>query len=181
MTNINQMGFLGVMLLTASLAPHGMAQSTLTQFDAPGAATISSPACAPDCGTFAFANNALGVTAGYYTDTNIVPHGLLRTPDGRIASFDAPGAGLGYGLNQGTVAYAINDLGVIAGLFEDASYVFHGFVRDPDGSFTTFDAPGAGTGTNQGTLAFNINPEGTTAGIYIEGGKCDPWLCAVAP
>ena len=47
--------------------------------------------------------------------------------------------------------------------------MFHGFVRDPDGSFTTFDAPGAGTGTNQGTLAWDINPEGATAGIYMDG------------
>jgi len=37
MTNINQAGFLSLTLLTASLALHGMARSTLTQFDAPGA------------------------------------------------------------------------------------------------------------------------------------------------
>lgn len=36
---------------------------------------------------------------GFYTDTNIVPHGFLRKTDGEIVSFDAPGAGLGYGLD----------------------------------------------------------------------------------
>jgi hypothetical protein len=174
MTKINRPIFLSVTLLASCLALPAMAQlhkPTLTEFDGPGAGTVSSPACAPDCGTFGFANNALGVIVGYYTDTHIVPHGFLRTPEGWITSFDAPGAGLGYGLNQGTVAYAINDLGVIAGQFENSNYVFHGFVRHPDGSFTTFDAPGAGTSTNQGTLAFNINLEGATAGIYIDGGN----------
>ena len=159
-------------MLAASLALPAMAQlhkPTLTEFDAPGAGTVSSPACAPNCGTFAFANNDLGLIVGYYTDTNIVPHGFLRTPDGRITSFEAPGAGLGHGLDLGTLAYAINDLGVIAGQFEDSSDVFHGFVRFPNGSFTTFDAPGAGTGASQGTVAWDINPEGATAGIYIDG------------
>src|SRR5208337_4953310 len=59
-------------------------------------------------------------------------------------SFDAPGAGLGHGLDQGTYAFGINNLGVIAGYFQDSSNVFHGFVRYRDGSFTTFYAPGAG-------------------------------------
>src|SRR5271165_7154701 len=139
------------------------------EFDAPGAAKVSSPACAPDCGTLAQVNNDLGVIVGYYTDEYVVPHGFLRNPDGKIISFDAPGAGLGHGLDQGTVPYSINDLGVIAGQYQDSNYVFHGFVRYPDGSFTTFDAPGAGTAAYQGTFAYVINPEGATAGGYIDG------------
>jgi hypothetical protein len=150
-------------------APHTINHPALVQFDAPGAATASSPVCAPQCGTLAYANNDLGAIVGFYTDKNIVPHGFLRTVNGTIVSFDAPGAGLGKGLDQGTVAYSINDLGVIAGQYQDSNYVFHGFVRYLDGSFKTFDAPGAGTGAFQGTLAFNINLEGATAGIYIDG------------
>src|ERR1022692_4609282 len=38
MTSINQTGFLSLTLLTTSLALLGMARSTLTEFDAPGAA-----------------------------------------------------------------------------------------------------------------------------------------------
>ena len=129
------------------------------------------PACAPYCGTIPLANNAEGAVAGFYTDPHVVPHGFLRHRDGTFVSFDAPGAGLGHGKNQGTVAYSINDLGIIAGQFEDSSNVYHGFVRSPDNAFTTFDVPGAGTGANQGTLAFNINLEGTTAGSYIDGGN----------
>src|ERR1022692_423721 len=135
MTNIEQTRFFTLTFLAASLTLPAMAQlhkPTLTEFDAPGAATVSSPACAnAGCGTTAFANNAEGVVVGFYTDTNVVPHAFLRTPNGQYISFDAPGAGLGAGLDQGTVAYSINDLGVIAGQFEDSSYVYHGFVRFP--------------------------------------------------
>ena len=55
-----------------------------------------------------------------YTDPQVVPHALVRTPDGHITPFNAPGDGEGAGLNQGTVAYAINDFGVIAGQFQDS-------------------------------------------------------------
>jgi len=138
-------------------------------FDAPGAATVSSSACAPYCGTMPFANNDLGVIVGFYTDENVVPHGFLRKPDGEIVSFDAPGAGLGYGLDQGTVAFSINNLGVIAGQYQSSDYVFHGFIRYPNGSFTTYDAPGAGTGAYQGTYPCEINLEGETAGVIYDG------------
>ena len=146
-TAIGQPGFLVWALLAASLAIPAMAQSnkpTVVEFDAPGAGTVSSPACANalGCGTVAFANNDLGVIVGFYTDRNIVQHGFLRTPDGKISSFNAPGAGSGSGLSQGTVAYSINDLGVIAGALQDSSYVSHAFVRFPNGSFETFEAPG---------------------------------------
>ena len=48
------------------------------------------------------------------------------------------------------MAYAINDAGVIAGAFQDANSVYHGFLRYPDGVFVTIDAPGAGTGARAG-------------------------------
>ena len=134
-------------------------QSRLIEFDAPVPGQL---------GTYAYANNDEGAVVGFYTDGNVVPHGFLRTPAGKFVSFDAPGAGLGEGLDQGTVAYSINDLGVIAGQFEDPFNNFHAFLRYPDGKFVVFDAPGAGSGTNQGTLAYNVNLEGAAAGIYID-------------
>jgi hypothetical protein len=151
------------------LSVNAQAQGTIITFDAPGAGTVNSPTCAPFCGTVAYANNDLGLIVGSYTDANIVPHGFLREPNGHITSFDAPGAGLGAGLDQGTVAFAISDRGVIVGQYQDSNFVFHGFVRHPDSLFNTFDAPNAGTGANQGTLAWDINPAGTTAGTYIDG------------
>src|SRR5579863_2371691 len=140
-------------LITSALSSAQV--SRLIEFDAPGAGTVSVPACAPYCGTTPLANNAEGAVVGFYTDPHVVPHGFLRHRDGAFVSFDAPGAGLGHGKNQGTVSYSINDLGIIAGQFEDSSNVYHGFVRSPDNAFTTFDVSGAGTGANQGTLAFN--------------------------
>jgi hypothetical protein len=160
-----------VALTSFSSAQPATREARLVEFDAPGAGTVSSPACAPNCGTVAFDNNDLGVIVGFYTDPNIVPHGFLRWPNGKFISFDAPGAGLGHGLNQGTVAIAINNLGEIAGQLQDPSYVFHGFVRYSNGFFTTFDEPDAGTQANQGTFAFDINLRGTTTGIYIDAGN----------
>jgi hypothetical protein len=89
----------------------------LTEFDGPDA----SPE--PGLGTEAFANHDSGEAVDVYTDTNIVPHGFIRAAEGKIASFDAPGAGLGAGLNQGTVAFSVNDFGVIVGQFEDPNDV----------------------------------------------------------
>jgi len=140
----------------------------LIEFDPPGTATESSPICAPYCGTFAYANNAEGVIVGSYTDTNVVPHGFLRSPNGEFTSFDAPGAGLGANLDEGTVAYSINDQGLITGQFEDSNFLYHGFVRYPDGHFVTFEAPGVGS-TGVGTFGFSINLEGVVEGMYLDG------------
>jgi probable HAF family extracellular repeat protein len=159
--------FLIVLLMSSvpSIAqvPQG---SKLIEFDPPGTGTVSSPHCAPGCGTNAYAINAKGVIVGTYTDANVVPHGFLRFPDGEFSSFDAPGAGLGTDLDEGTVPYSINDLGVVAGQYEDAQFLYHGFIRYRDGSFTTFEAPDVASGA-VGTLAFSINVEGVVAGIYL--------------
>jgi len=158
----------GVLFALTGLLSADKPQPTIITFDAPGAATVASPACAPFCGTFAYALNEEGMSVGFYTDTNIVPHGFLRSRDGYITSFDAPGAGLGHGLNEGTVAFSINNRGEIAGQFQDPNLVFHGFVRYPDGNITTFDAPGAGTGAFQGTLGEGINPAGEIDRYYYD-------------
>jgi hypothetical protein len=140
---------------------------TIVEFDVPGAAVKPSKACLPLCGTTAFANNAEGVSVGTYTDKYVVPHGFARDSKGNFSTFDAPGAGLGHGLNQGTVAYAITDSGVIAGELQDANYVFHGFVL-ANGKFTPVNVAGAGTGKNQGTVVWDINAAGSTTGYWVD-------------
>jgi hypothetical protein len=159
-------------MTTPSPAQNGHAPK-LIAFEAPDAGTVSSPLCAPACGTLALANNAEGAVVGYYTDANIVNHGFLRTPNGHILSFDAPGASLGAKLDQGTFPFSINDWGLIAGALQDSGNAFHGFVRYPDGSFSTFDALAAGTSAFQGTEAFDVNLEGATAGIYVDGNSVE--------
>jgi len=91
---ITTTAFAFLALTRFSSAQPATQEARLVEFDAPGAATVSSPVCAPFCGTVAYDNNDLGVTVGFYTDTNIVPHGFLRFPNGHITSFDAAGAGL---------------------------------------------------------------------------------------
>jgi len=145
----------------ASYVPHGYvrdADGTITAFDAPGAQ-----------GTFAYSINPAGVIEGYYVDASGVAHGYVRARGGTIATFDAAGAGTGPG--QGTFASpfeAINPAGAITGWYLDASNVFHGYVRDANGTITTFDVPRAGTSPGQGTLPNWINPAGTIVGLSID-------------
>jgi hypothetical protein len=131
----------------------------ITTFDVPGAGT------GPGQGTRAANINPSEAIAGRYIDASDVSHGFLRAPDGTITTFDAPNAGTGPG--QGTIVFAVsclNPAGAIAATSLEASNVYHGVLRAPDGTMTTFDAPGAGTGPFQGTLTFSINQAGTIEG-----------------
>ena len=121
--------------------------------------------------------NVFGIAVGGFHDNsgNFVDHGLIRRPDGTLTTFDVPGAGTGS--NQGSgcpgCARGLNQLGVIAGTYIDANSVQHGFLRSPNGNFTTFDAPGAGTGSYEGTgcpsdCPTSLNDWGAITGIYID-------------
>jgi hypothetical protein len=99
----------------------------------------------------------------------------VRERDGNLKVFDVPGAGIGS--YQGTgcpgCALGFNQRGAIAGTFIDANSVQHGYVRSPDGKFTTFDAPGAGTDSGQGTgcpsdCPTSLNDFGAVMGTYID-------------
>jgi multidrug efflux pump subunit AcrA (membrane-fusion protein) len=54
-------------------------------------------------------------------------------------------------------------------LYADEKSVTHGFLREPYGKITEFDAPGAGKTAGLGTRATSINPEGAGAfaGDYV--------------
>jgi hypothetical protein len=135
----------------------------MTTFDAPGAGTAAGQ------GTITGDINDFGVIAGYYYDPSNVGHGFLRAPNGKITTFDAVGAGTGPG--QGTFPQffsALTDFGAATGFYVDANNVYHGFVLNPDGTITDFDAPGVGTGAYQGTLPYSINLGGTAIGLYID-------------
>ena len=83
----------------------------------------------------------------------------MRSPHGKITTFDAPGAGTGAG--QGTDAVSITPAGVITGFYLDANSVDHGFVRFGDGSIVPFDGPDAIL-----TVGISINAAGTITGHY---------------
>jgi hypothetical protein len=58
-------------------------------------------------------------------------------------------------------------------MFLDANYVFHGWLRTPDGKVTRIDVPGAGTSSGEGTYTVAINSEGIIVGGFI--GQGDSW------
>jgi hypothetical protein len=80
-------------------------------------------------------------------------------PQPTIITFDTPGAVIF------TLVAGINPAGVITGGYLDANIVEHTYLRAPDGTFTTFDAPGAGTGPFQGTGPNGMNPAGAITGL----------------
>ena len=127
-------------LCTTGLRSANAQESKTIIFDAPGADLTPGDYN----GTYSSGINALGVIAGSYQGVDTVFHGFVRRPDGQFTTFEAPGADTIAGSYNGTSPSSINDLGVITGSFYDASGLSHGFLRTPDGRFTTFDVPGAG-------------------------------------
>jgi hypothetical protein len=92
--------------------------------------------------------------------------GFVRTADGTITTFDAPGAGTSG--NVGTFPTAVNTAGVIAGYALADNDEAQGWVRGIDGSFATFQAPGAGSGGGPyGTYPAGINAGGNIVGWDI--------------
>jgi hypothetical protein len=147
-------------------------QPAIIEFDVKGAGVgPGTTNCFGACpGTVAVNGNSSGAVTGYYVDDSNLYHGFVRYCDGKIVTFDAPGAGTLTGSAQGTVAYSINSEGAIAGQFQDASSKYHGFLRSPDGVITTFDVPGVQFGANQGPGgSANINDDGEIAGYFIDG------------
>jgi uncharacterized membrane protein len=149
--SINPAGAITGYYNDANFVAHGFLRTrdgTITTFDAPGDVN----------GTFPTSINPGGNIAGAYCDV-ITCHGFLRTRDGTITTFDPPGSTYTF------YGEAINPAGTITGGYADASNANHGFVRDRDGTITTLDVPGANTSRFQSASA--INPEGAIAGIYF--------------
>jgi hypothetical protein len=134
---------------------------------APSAATSAGNFVTFDVGRGPFPTeiNPAGEIAGDYADSNVFSHSFLRTPDGAIATFDPPGAACSVLETACSKAVGVTPNGTIAGSYNDASRMSHGFLRTPDGAFTVFDAPGS-TSTEPSA----INPEGTVTGNYFTAG-----------
>jgi len=98
---------------------------------------------------------------------------FLRSPDGSYSNCEPPSLGA-----IASFAWSINAAGQIAGVYRDASNVYHGFLRNADGSFVApLDAPGAGTGSGQGTIGYDINAGGEVAGESIDNnGVYHSWV-----
>lgn len=154
---------------------------TVSVFVGPNSCTPSStgPACYGNEATYV---DLFGGSIGNFTDTNFVSHGMIRSPTGKLTTFDAPGAGTNgpflSAVYQGTGCpgcnLGVNFWGEIAGIYIDDNYSYHTFLRSPDGRFfTKIDVPGAGTGFAQGTgcnsdCPVGLNDEGEITGTYVD-------------
>lgn len=78
-----------------------------------------------------------------------------------FTTFDPPGS-------VHTQPVSINDLGTAVGFYMDANGLIHSFVRNPNGSFISFEAPGSGTARFLGTTAESISPVGVVTGNYTD-------------
>ena len=148
---------------------------TFTTYSGPGACSANGTAFC--YGSAAFSINIFGESAAGFEDNrgNLTNHGLIRNVEGKLTPFNAPGAGSG--LYQGTgcpgCAPGINLWGAIAGTFIDSNNISHGYLRSPQGQFTTFNVPGAGTAAGQGTgctsdCSVGLNDFGVIAGNYLD-------------
>jgi hypothetical protein len=145
--------------VSGELAKNDQSSSSFTIFDPPGS-TSTNPS----------AITANGTIIGNYTDASGVQHGFVRTPAGTFANIDVPGA-------TSTTPTDITPGGVITGWYCSATcYPFPspigGFLRAPDGTFTTFTPPPGGfiVGSTYiyGGPPPSINPTGDIAGTYID-------------
>jgi len=140
-----------------------------TEFAAPG----NTAAFAPFSFGLNFYINPLRVIAGTYFQVIAGnPFGgnyqvFIRALDGTITTFVAA-------TNTPCCTWSfptgINLQGAIVGSFNDGYTINHGFLRAPNGSITTFDAPGAGAGvgSNQGTAPLGITDLGEIMGLVID-------------
>jgi hypothetical protein len=93
-------------------------------------------------------------------DSNVVDSGFVRDSSGNFSSFAISGA-----LNIAVVG--LNNPGTVAGFYDDASFVTHGFVRSSAGKIAKFDEPDADLrGGFEGTKPFAINDSGIIVGFY---------------
>ena len=169
-TGINDLGVITGSLYDATGLSHGFLRARdgkFTTFDVAGAGAN---------GTFPIGLNLEGAVVGYALDSNDLFHAFLRTLGGEIYAFVGPGScdtGTSTGC-YGSAAMTINFFGISVGGFMDNSgnFVGHGLIRYPNGTLTTFVAPGAGSGTDQGTgcpgCASGLNQWGAIAGIYTD-------------
>jgi len=94
-------------------------------------------------------NNDSTDFCGLVQDANFATSAFI-SDHGVVSVFTVPGATF-------TEALAINSLDQVIGVYQDASGVFHGFLRKPNGSLVfPIDVPGASTAANLGTFVLGI-------------------------
>jgi len=127
-------------------------------------------------GTYGISINQNGEIVGYYNKGPYhATHGFMRHADGTITLFDPPGSipdtaahkdEDGYEVRPVTAPTSINEHGEIVGYYGDKAGALHAFIRQKNGAFQTFEAPGASKISDLGTSPMDINGDGEIAGFY---------------
>ena len=157
---INPEGTVIGFYVDANSVQHGFVRSgngKITEFDPAGSTFTETNAI-----------DLLGNIVGFYFDVNSVGYGFLRDPRGNITKIDAPGADHTAGSFNGTFCVGVIPTGEVEGVYVDINGVLHGFIRSPQGKYTTYNVPAAGTGPGQGTLPESNDDFGDIAGNYFD-------------
>ncbi len=142
---------------------HGFLLDALGKFtpiDVPGSCDPTHKPCS-DVFTHAWAINDDDVIVGFYGNDEGF-HGFVRNPGGGLTyPIDVPDAApYSETMPRYTEIFGINNSGSMVGTYSTAG-AYHGFVRNPGGTFTTSDVPGA-----IWTEIFGINGSGRMVGWY---------------
>jgi hypothetical protein len=115
------------------------------------------------------------------TQTQQLSNDLLPHDDGAVyVEFVVPGSTCEASFPRCTTPVAINQSGAVTGYYADTNASFHGFVRSPFGSITTFDGPDA-TCPSYFSVCTNpvgINQQGAITGYYCDAVTCHGFLRA---
>ena len=103
-----------------------------------------------------------GDIAGRYQSADGSFHGFTRV-NGEWTTIDHLDAGGNPDMGpQGIQGMAMNENGLVAGIYQDKKLVFHTFILE-NGVYTTIDPPGSNSAGGGGGV-LHVNPEGTVAG-----------------
>jgi uncharacterized membrane protein len=121
--------------------------------------------------TYAYSINNKDQIAGSYTHRKggsiFVTTSAFRYDAARgYRRFDAPDAS---GL---TIAWGLNNSGIAVGVYADREFIYHGFVRRPDGTISRFDVPGSPY-----TQLMGLNDRGDIVGLYQDSAGAIRGFC----
>jgi hypothetical protein len=124
--------------------------------------TYNLPGLSPGSTTAIEGINEPGDICGFYLDSSnfAILNSFVVTEDGQITKFSLSP------VTNFTEAVAINYRGVVVGTLEDASGIFHGFIRKPDGTVTVITVPNSSTTPGLGTTTLGINEDGWISGHF---------------
>ena len=141
-----------------------------------GYSALIGPVATGECGdqTIPEAINAAGVVAGTFTQNYLFNSscpqntgGFVMSPSGEFTQFQPPGQMLYFhDLDLAPGRYplhlvSIDQAGDITGSYIDATGAYHGFVRNPYGTISSFDPP-----ESKFTFVTSINDGGAIAGYF---------------